>query len=583
MPIRAPLIVTVGHVDHGKTKILDKIRQSRVQSKEAGGITQHIGASFIPIKVIKNICGDFLSKIGANKITIPGLLMIDTPGHEAFTSLRERGGSIADLAILVIDVTQGLQPQTVESIQILKQFKVPFVIAANKIDLISGWKPYPNSSFLNSFSKQSEFTKELLNMRLMEIIGAISEFGFESERFDKIKDFTKQIAIIPTSALTGEGIIELLAILTGLSQKYLENNLKIEVSGPGKGTILEVKEEKGLGKTIDVIVYDGTIKKKDTVIIAGINKPIVTKIKALLKPKPLQEIREKSKFEIVDSVSAAAGIKIAAPNLDEVIPGMPLMVINEENIKDAEKEIQKSVKKVIFETDDEGITVKADSIGSLEALIGLLKRKNIPVRKAGIGDVNKSDILSVKNNPDHLKVIFGFNVKSKEEDKDVKIFISKIVYKLIEDYEQWKNELVEKKKKEEIEKLTKPAKIRILPGYIFRQSKPAVVGVEILKGTLTKNVRLINTSGKIVGLVKEIQDKGESLQNAQKGLKVAISIEGASVGKNIYEDQELFVNIPESDYKKVKNKLHPFLDEEFKELYKKVAEIKRKQNIVWEK
>jgi len=147
MLIRSPIVCVLGHVDHGKTSILDAIRGSRVAAREAGGITQMIGASYITKEDIERLAKDLHGKLNFN-LKIPGLLFIDTPGHEAFTNLRDRGGSIADIAILVVDIAQGFQPQTIESLRILKQYKTPFVVAANKIDLITGWSEQKTASFL---------------------------------------------------------------------------------------------------------------------------------------------------------------------------------------------------------------------------------------------------------------------------------------------------------------------------------------------------------------------------------------------------------------------------------------------------
>jgi translation initiation factor 5B len=311
--IRQPIVSVLGHVDHGKTTLLDKIRQTAVTAKEAGGITQAIGATEIPIGTIKEICGDLLEKLKI-QITIPGLLFIDTPGHEAFTSLRKRGSSIADLAILVVDVKEGFQEQTDESLEFLKQFKTPFAIAATKMDKVDGWVDQKSSSFLESLSKQPTFVKEKIDNSIYRLVTQLAERGFDSERFDRVTDFKKNIAIIPCSGLTGEGIAELLMVLTGLSQQFLKQELEV-TKGIGRGSILEVKELRGLGTTIDVILYDGEIKRGDWLIIGG-KEPIVTRIKALLQPPVLKELRVEKQFNNIDSVSAAAGVKIAAPGLE---------------------------------------------------------------------------------------------------------------------------------------------------------------------------------------------------------------------------------------------------------------------------
>ncbi|RLF36234.1 MAG: translation initiation factor IF-2, partial [Thermoplasmata archaeon] len=309
--IRQPIVGVLGHVDHGKTTFLDYIRGTTVAAREAGAITQHIGATEVPIDVIYKLCGKLL---GRRKFTLPGLLFIDTPGHQAFTTLRKRGGSVADLAVLIVDINEGFKTQTYESLNILKQYKTPFVLALNKIDTITGWRRF-EGAINERLEKQSELARSIFEEKLYDIIGTLYENKFNADLYVNIKDFRRTVAIIPISAKTGEGIDELLMVLVGLAQKFLEENLSVE-KGPGKGTVLEVKEEVGLGTTIDSIIYSGVVRKNDTIAVGAKDRPVITKIKALLKPKPLDEIRDpRERFDMVDEVHAACGVKIAAPNL----------------------------------------------------------------------------------------------------------------------------------------------------------------------------------------------------------------------------------------------------------------------------
>jgi len=399
--LRQPIVSMLGHVDHGKTLLLDSIRGTTVQVGEAGGITQHIGASFIPFDVVKKFCGPLLEKFKI-KITIPGLLFIDTPGHEAFTTLRRRGGSVADLAILVIDINEGFQPQTDESLEFLKQFKTPFLVAATKIDLVPGWYPHKNACFMDSFSKQSEGIQDDLEKKIYDIVSQLSMRGFEADRFDRVTDFKKQISIVPTSGKTGEGVPELLMMLAGLSQAFLKDRL--ELSKECRGTVLEIKEVTGLGTTIDAIIYDGTVKRGDYLIIGG-KEPIVTKIKALLRPPVLKELRVEKKFDSVGEVHAAAGIKISAPNLETVIAGSPVICVSEtSHVDEAKKIVQKEVEEVQFSKEGEGVIARSDTLGSLEALIKILQKNAIPIKKAEVGPVTKQDIIELDALKDELCV-----------------------------------------------------------------------------------------------------------------------------------------------------------------------------------
>ena len=583
MTIRSPLCVVLAHVDHGKTSILDKIRGSVVASGEAGGITQAIGASIIPLNTVKKICGKLLEKMNM-EFTIPGLLFIDTPGHASFTSLRKRGGNLADIAILVIDINEGLKPQTLESIEILKHSKTPFVIAANKIDLISGWNP-SNEPLLENIQKQKPNVNQAIEGKLYELVGKLAELGFDSERFDRVDDFSKRIAIIPTSAKTGEGIPELLMVITGLAQRFLENCLECDVKGNAKGTILEIKEEKGLGKSMDILIYDGSLKRNDTIVIGTLTEPIVTKVKGLFEPMPLKEMRDKkSNFKPVSEVHAATGVKIAANDIEEVLSGMPIQSCSPDEINKVKQEIKSEVEEVIIQTDKEGIVVKADTLGSLEALDILLKEKGITIKKASIGDITKKDISDAEANfeKDHLKsVILGFNISSDITNTgNVKVITNSIIYKLIEDFEKWQEDEKKRVESEQLDKLATPCKFEIMKGYVFRQNNPAVVGVDVLGGTIKVGTPLMKEDGKQITEVKSLQLDQDNIEKAEKGKQVALSMDGVTIGRQINEGETIYSAIPEDDFRKLKD-LKKYLSEEEKKILKEIAIIKRKENSLW--
>ena len=591
MRIRSPIVSVLGHVDHGKTTLLDYIRGSAIADKEAGGITQHIGATEIPNDTIEEICGNFISRLSIKDL-IPGLFFIDTPGHAAFTSLRKRGGALADLAVLILDINDGFKPQTYEAINILKMYKTPFIVVANKIDMIFGWETHEGASFKESFNQQAPSVQQTLDTKIYEIVGTLHKEGFQSERFDRISNFASQISIIPISARSGEGIIEVLAMLLGLAQEYLTEQLEINEDAPAKGTVLEIKEEVGLGLTIDSIIYDGVLRTNDEIaLMTSSNEVLTTKIRSILRPLPLEEMRDsKKKFQKFDEVVAAAGIKIAAPNLDDVISGSPLRVLNDE--EDVEEEILKEIEDITISTDDEGVLVKADTLGSLEAIVKLLKELDIPIREADIGDVNRRDIInsSIALNEDdaHGAIIaFNVNVNSNSvedlENSDVKLFQGDVIYQIIEDYEAWIDEMEQAKKKAFYDAIIKPAKFMSLPKLVFRQSKPAIIGIESISGTVKQGQTLINKNGDYVGVIASMEDKGETLPSIPRGQRVAMAIKDAVVGKHFDEGDELYVDVPEKHYKFIEREFKEKLTEdEFETLYEFV-EIKRKQDPDWGK
>jgi translation initiation factor 5B len=581
--MRQPIVAIMGHVDHGKTLLQDKIRGSAIAAREAGGITQAIGASIVPLQTIQQVCGRLLEQTRM-KFTIPGLLFIDTPGHAAFVNLRRRGGNLADIAVLVINVMEGFMPQTLECIEILKHYKTPFVIAANKIDLVNRWRPAADKLLLQNIGQQDPEAQRALDVKVYEILGKLSEMGFESERFDRVSDYAKQVAIVPTSAVTGEGIPELLMVLSALAQRFLEKNLKVTESGPAQGTVIEVKEDKGLGKTMDVIIYDGSLKVNDSLVIGGLEGPITTRVKALFLPAPLQEMREKkTKFNSVREVAAATGVKIVAPDTENVVSGMPI-IGNPANAEEAKAKVQSEVEKVVLETGKEGVIIKADSLGSLEALVTLLKDAGIPVKRAGIGPATKKDVsdaaASGEKEPVH-GVVLGFNIPQPEGiPENVAVLTNTVIYRLIEDYQKW----AEHKKKTielaALDTLVKPCKIELLRGYVFRQSNPAVIGVHVQKGMLKTGTPLMTKDGRELTVVKGLQHEQENVDKAEKGKQVAASLPNVIIGRQINEGDILYSSIPEEHFRTYKD-YKEYLSNDEKELLKEIAQIMRNNNPTW--
>lgn len=588
--LRQPIVCVLGHVDSGKTTLLDNIRGSVVASREVGSMTQHIGASFFPINTLQEICGSLADDM-VSKIHIEGLLVVDTPGHSIFMNLRRRGGSVADIAILVVDVLRGFEPQTHESLSILKNRKTPFIVAANKIDTIPGWKPQQGTSFRESYQHQDPSVQRQLDEFLYVIMGTFSRLGINAERYDKVKDFSKTVAIAPVSAKTGEGIPELLAILIGLTQQYLEKQLTV-TEGSAKGTILEVKKEPGLGTTIDAIIYDGFLIRGDTLVIGGVEKPIVTKARAILLPKPLDEMRDpRDKFLPVNEVAAAAGVKISAPNIEDAVAGAPIYSVRTgESIDPYIQAVSEEIERLRIITDKLGVIVKTDTLGSLEALIGELENHGVAIRIADVGGISRRDVIeaaSIKRVSRLQGVILAFNVAILQDAateariQDIPIFRNDVIYRLIEDYTDWVETERDTALKMRIESLIFPGKIKVLPGLIFRKSKPAVFGVEIISGKIRSKYILISETGKKVGEISQMQDKGENISEAEKFLKIAISVRDAVASRDFNEDDILYVDVPERHVKEFLSKYISELLPEDVQTLKELIEIKRQNNPLW--
>ena len=583
--IRTPIICVLGHIDHGKTSLLDNIRGTCIAKQEKGAITQHIGATEVPLATIRDKCGLLMK----GDFKVPGLFFIDTPGHHAFTTLRSRGGALADLAVVVVDATEGFQPQTREALKILSRFKTPFVLAANKIDRIHGWRPHENKTFILTYESQSEYTKRSLDDLIYRIISQLHEVGFSSDRYDRIRDFQKNVGVIPISAKTGEGIPDLLTILVGLAQRFLEKDLRIHSKGPGFGTVLEVKEERGLGTTLDVILYDGEIKTGDTIIVGSYGEPIVTRVRALLKPRPLAEIRTEEKFQRVDKAVAAAGIKVVAHSIETALAGSPMRVVDDMAlVEQISKDIKSELEEVKIKKGEIGVILKADTIGSLEALVQELNDANVPIWRGDVGDISKRDVIEAATiREPYLSVVIGFGVDILQDAKDealksnVQVFRGNVIYQLLDDYISWVKKQRSISDKEGLEAIVRAGRFVLMRGCVFRQSKPAIVGVKILGGKIKPGVSVIKENGIRVGIIKGIQEHGENIADAVAGKEVAISIEGPIVGRPIKEGDLLYVDIPKKHAKILEQELRDTIPLDELETLEAFLEIKRKSDPFW--
>ncbi len=567
--IRSPIVTIAGHVDSGKTSILDSIRGTKIAKGEAGGITQKISFTEMTDETINKRAGLVLEKFKI-PLEIPGFLFIDTPGHAAFTNLRKRGGSLADIAILVIDINEGIKPQTAEVLQILKTNKTPFIIALNKIDNISGWRKQGDYIF-DSLDKQALNVKQNFDEKFYTLVGALNSWKIDAELYWKISDFTKNVVVVPCSARSGEGINEILAMLCALSQKFLKQ--RISLGEKAKGVVLEIKKEKTINY-LECILYDGKLKIDDEIAIAGFDDVVVSKIRSMEKALPLNK-----GYKAVKEAEAASGLRLQVAIKEDVLPGMPFQVADDiDKIKqEFKKELSEEIK-----TDDSGIVVKADSLGSLEALLVLLRQKQVRVLKAGIGQITKKDIYIASSLPEEDRVILGFNIglsEDTEDEKKVKILTNEVVYKLIEDFELWRQEREKEIERKKLEELPRLVKITILD-FVFRNSNPAIFGVCVNGGKLLQGINLINKNNEKIGHVKAIQHEKSSVKEAEKGKEVAISMPGINFERQLAVGDVLYSNLAESQFRKFKEN-KSLLTEDEKKVLMEIAEIKRKESVTW--
>ncbi|KAL9600047.1 MAG: hypothetical protein Q9219_003417 [cf. Caloplaca sp. 3 TL-2023] len=558
--LRSPICCILGHVDTGKTKLLDKIRQTNVQEGEAGGITQQIGATYFPVDALQAKTS-VVNKDGSFEFKVPGLLVIDTPGHESFTNLRSRGSSLCNIAILVVDIMHGLEPQTLESMRLLRDRKTPFIVALNKIDRLYGWKKIDNNGFQDSLAMQNKAVHNEFRDRLEKTKVLFAEQGFNAELYYENKSMAKNVSLVPTSAHTGEGIPDMLKLLTTLTQERMTN--KLMYLSEVECTVLEVKVIEGLGTTIDVVLSNGVLREGDRIVLCGLNGAIATNIRALLTPAPLKELRIKSQYVHNQEVKASLGVKIAANDLEHAIAGSRLLVVGPgDDEEDLEEEVMSDIENLLGKVSKtgRGVSVQASTLGSLEALLEFLKVSKIPVANISIGPVYKRDVMQAGIMLEKAKeyaVMLCFDVKVDKEaqayadEVGVKVFTADIIYHLFDDFTKHMAQLVEQKKEDS--KLLAVFPCVLAPVAVFNKKDPIVVGVDVTEGNLRLLTPIAAVRTNPVTNVKEIVSLGrvQSIERDHKQIpickkgqpSVAVKIEGPNqpmYGRHLEEKDTLY-------------------------------------------
>ena len=582
--LREPIVSLLGHVDHGKTTLLDRITGSVRASKEAGGITQHIGAIEVPGPAVRRLCEGILR---LDQMVVPGLLFVDTPGHRSFETMRRRGGALADLAILVVDAREGVMPQTRESIHILRREKTPFAVALTKIDLLPGWRrPTAPGRLEELIARSTADFAPALDQRVYAVAEEIVGLGFSADRYDRVSDFTRNVGIVPVSAKSGAGIAELIALLIGLSQRFLQDELALVAEG-GEATILERGDQKGVGPVGNIIVYRGGLKVGDEIVVTGRNGPLSTKVRGLYRPRPPKPGRAPSqiRLESLGEVRAAAGVYLAAPQIEEAMPGGLLKVVRSPaEAEEVRAELAREATPVA-ELAESGVAITADTLGGVEALAFECRERGIPIHEAGVGPVGRPTVMRVSDvkEPVH-RAVLAFNVPVLPDavppgDPDaVRIFRADVMYRAIEEYLAWRTERQRQLDAARRLGTVHPGKIEVLSGFVFRMSKPAIVGIRVVGGTIRPGVRLMHPDGTEVGLLKSLQRESESIPQAEEGEEVAASIDGAVVGRNVAEGDALLVVIPEASARALKGQT---LSPREQEILDEVVRLRRTVHPFW--
>ncbi len=582
--LRQPIVSLLGHVDHGKTSLLDRIAGSVRAEREAGGITQHIGAIEVPRDSLLSL---FRGVLPTDQFVVPGLLFVDTPGHRSFETLRRRGGALADLAVVVIDVREGSMPQTRESIQILRHEKTPFAVALTKIDLVAGWrKPTTATSLVEQVERCGVDYSRKLDERLYAVSEELSLMGFSAERYDRVSDFTRNVTITPVSSKFNVGVGELLAVLVGLSQRFLKTELAL-LGGGGEATILERSDQKGVGPVGNVIVYRGRLKVGDEIVATGRTGPFTTRVRGIFRPRPPTRDRSPrvAKLESLVEVSAASGVYLAAPGVEDALPGGLLKVVATPG--EAEAAITELTREShpVAELAESGVAIYADTLGGLEAIAFECREAGVPIHEAGVGPIGRSTVLKIASvkNPVH-RAVLAFNVPVLPDAQPegaagpVRMFRGDVMYRILEEYLAWKTERLQALSARRRAEVPRPAKFQVLPGFVFRHSKPAIVGIKVLGGTLRAGVRLMRGDGSEAGALRALQKDGVSVPQAETGTELAASIEGVVVGRTLREGDELLVALSEGAVRALRSESLPPVE---RAILDEVVRIRRATEPFW--
>jgi translation initiation factor 5B len=563
--LREPILSLLGHVDHGKTTLLDRIAGSVRAANEAGGITQHIGAVEIPRETVLEICRGILK---TEQFNVPGLLIVDTPGHRSFETLRRRGGALADIAILVVDGREGVMPQTRESIQILKHAKTPFAVALTKVDLLSGWrKPTtPHVPLREQLERCGPEFGKVLDEHVYAVAEQLVEFGLSADRFDRVSDFTRNIGIVPVSAKSGIGVPELLALIVGLAQRFLREELALQTDS-AEGTVLERSDQRGVGPVASIILYRGALTAGDELVVNGRDAPFVTRLRGIYRPAARRgKGGGAMHLEQQERVSAAAGVYLAAPGIEDALPGGVVKAVHtaaqrDEAIQALAREAATSVP-----LSESGVQICTDTLGALEALTFECAEAKIPIHGAAVSPVTRALVLRTSSVRDPLdRAILAFNVPILPDAgplgvEDVKIFKGEVMYRVLEEYQTWRQERMQAMASRRRIDFVHPAKFKVLPGFVFRSSKPAIVGIQVLAGQLRSGVRIMKADGTEIAVLKSLQRESESVKEASEGAELAASLDGAVIGRNLKEGDVLYVSMPEAAVRGLKG--HPLTPNE---------------------
>ncbi|VBB18450.1 PHD finger-like domain-containing protein 5A [Yasminevirus sp. GU-2018] len=583
--LQTPCCAVLGHVDVGKTKLLDLMRNTTTD--EASGITQQIGTTLYSRERLEKLVGDNLR----TKINLDSLLMIDTPGHECFDTIRYVALMVTDVVILMVDMIKGLEKQTIHIISLLQKHNVPYIICLNKMDRIYGWaKPSPKDA-LNMANVIKRMTKTKIKDRFDDYVRKVQlklyDYEVNSELYYQNRSPQDTVNIVPISAETGEGVPDLVMLISAMAEKrYLSD--KLIDSNLTYGYILDTHYDKSHGKYLVALHRNGTLLRGDVVLIGGRE----FRVKHILTNSDNREIKDDHKFGRVESVNRSIGLGLLLEpedtntnNIDDIEPASMyisktsfdtvLSVLDLTTLARAStsrEEYEQRWGSYLCPSDEPGAQVVAPSYVMMDGLLHMLtfdasdstmeqnhklksQKQNKQektqlgqkhsIERYKVGKIDKKDIMMASKWIDRARdqvskleagrysLILSYDPSLESLPKEVLetaksfnvvILHSNVVYKLIELYNEHLEEIDRK-----IERLSKRASatIKVIPKYVFRTSNPMLFGVTVTNGSLKVGQQIFTDEDLSVriGKIESMQKNKTEVTFADTNDEVCIKVD----------------------------------------------------------
>lgn len=568
--IITPICSVLGHVDVGKTKLLDYLRSTH--TKEVSGITQQIGTTVFDKESLQKLCG----KLG-EELEVDRLIMIDTPGHSNFTTMRQVGAVISNLVIVVVDINKGLEEETKRCLKFVKEnHDTNFVIALNKLDRIYGWNPTENAPLKRAFNK-NKAVMDTVKDNINRIICQLAELEINACAYYDNKDLSTFVSMIPLSAQTGEGIPDLILVISKMmvrATKKLEEN---PISQYTFGYFLDKRYEERTGNFNVSININKELNFGDRLVIVDRddkNMQYESVVKSLVSSSEGKEMKDKSRYKTIQNVNGTAGLGIFLN--DDITPSPGSMYAVTTGLSDSEKDelirlMQENMSCTSsnlmcqYDKKEYGVFLYAPSLNILSALISIVNEQKIPIMDHCVGRLTRQTVIKINgvyermdveheiNYVQRYKTILVFNpVAEKENPLDgiesnvvgmcnqnkITMIGEKTVFKVLEKYKEYVDNC-DVKFHNKYKNIGDSFQLKILPEFVFMKTTPLLFGIRVVKGQFKVGTLVVAVKGDqqiLLGNVTSIQKNKKNVDTMKVGDEICIRIESSGDKLTFGED-----------------------------------------------